>query len=144
MADRFSDFESFWPHYLGEHSDPTTRALHALGTGLALGCLGAYALTRKRALLFGALAGGYGPAWVSHFFVEHNRPATFSHPLWSLRADLRMFRLTLLGQIDAEIARVGRPEGDARGATSNEAAGAADGSRVDDGPRAPNGNGAAA
>ncbi|HEU4405200.1 MAG TPA: DUF962 domain-containing protein [Polyangiaceae bacterium] len=106
MAEKFSDFEAFWPYYLGEHSDPNTRRLHTLGTAAALGCLGAFALTRKPALLLGALVGGYGPAWVSHFFVEKNRPATFTYPIWSLRADFRMFKLTLLGQIDAEIARI--------------------------------------
>lgn len=106
MAEKYSDFESFWPYYIGEHRDPTTRRLHAIGTTAALGCLGAFALTRKPAFLLASLVSGYGPAWVSHFFVEKNRPATFTYPLWSLRADMRMFRLTLLGQIDAEVERI--------------------------------------
>lgn len=106
MAEKITDFESFWPYYIGEHRDASTRRLHTIGTTAALGCLTAFALTRKRSLLLAALVGGYGPAWVSHFFIEKNRPATFTYPLWSLRADLRMFRLTLLGQIDAEIERI--------------------------------------
>ena len=42
---------------------------------------------------------GYGFAWVGHFFFEHNRPATFSHPIYSLIGDWAMFRDVLTGKI---------------------------------------------
>jgi len=39
----------------------------------------------------------YALAWVSHFFVEHNRPASFEHPLWSCGRQ-RMVALMLAGK----------------------------------------------
>ena len=49
--------------------------------------------------------GGYGFAWVGHFFVEHNRPATFKYPLWSFRGDWVMWSKMIAGTMDAEVER---------------------------------------
>jgi len=102
----FQTFEEFWPFYVREHSDPMNRRLHFVGTSLALGTVAYAALRRKpKALLFAPLL-GYGFAWVGHFLVEKNRPATFKHPLWSLRGDFVMWTKMLAGTMDEEVRRV--------------------------------------
>jgi len=100
---RFNSFEEFWPHYVAEHSKPATRALHALGTTAALACLATCLATRKWSLLPLALIPGYGAAWIAHFFIEKNKPATFDHPLWSFIGDYKMVALMLAGKMDAEV-----------------------------------------
>lgn len=97
---RYRTFEDFYPFYLGEHSDPRSRALHYLGTSGAAILLGASAVLREPTLLAAVPFAGYGFAWVGHFFFERNRPATFRYPLWSLRGDLRMLFEAATGRLD--------------------------------------------
>ncbi|AGA74724.1 DUF962 domain-containing protein [Pseudomonas plecoglossicida] len=96
---QFRSFAEFYPYYLGEHSNPTCRRLHFVGTSLVIALL-AYTIGSGKWLLLLALpVFGYGFAWVGHFFFEKNRPATFTHPLYSLIGDFVMFRDILLGKI---------------------------------------------
>ena len=97
-------FAEFWPHYVRQHSHPRTRLLHATGSALAVFFV-ALALTVSPWLLLGAPLIGYGFAWYAHFFVEHNKPATFGHPFWSLAADYRMLFLMMAGRMEGEVAR---------------------------------------
>lgn len=103
---RIPDFERFWPFYVSQHSRPGTRALHFAGTSLALLLLAAALATRRPYLLVWALVAGYGFAWLGHFLIEKNRPATFQYPLWSLRGDFRMYGLMWRGRMTAEAARL--------------------------------------
>jgi hypothetical protein len=103
---RFQTFEEFWPHYVAEHSDPRTRTMHAVGTTAAIACLAASVSSRKWKLLPLALLPGYGAAWLAHFLIEKNKPATFDYPLWSFIADYKMVGLMLAGKMDDEVKRL--------------------------------------
>ena len=107
MTPKLATFEAFWPYYVSQHMNPACRALHFVGTAVVLACLGATLLVSPLWFL-GTVLGGYSFAWVGHFFFEKNTPATFTYPFWSLRADFRMFRLTLLGRMGPELARAER------------------------------------
>ena len=106
---RPTTFEQFWPDYLRAHCDRRSRAMHLVGTGLGLACVAGFLMTLHPAWLVAAPVSAYGFAWAGHLLFEKNSPATFSHPLWSLRGDLRMVWLTLTGRIEEEIARVAGP-----------------------------------
>ncbi len=101
-------FADFWPYYVRAHSQPQTRALHAIGSVLAVVMLGVAFAVNLWFLIAVPLV-GYAFAWYAHFFVEHNKPATFGHPFYSLAADYRMTFLMMAGRMEEEVAKyVGR------------------------------------
>ncbi|MGE0154681.1 MAG: Mpo1-like protein [Reyranellaceae bacterium] len=103
MAGKLTSYRDFWPYYLREHAKPSTRAVHYIGTGLALATLVLAFATGNYWWLAVTLVAGYGPAWIGHFFIEKNRPATFTYPFWSLISDFRMFGHFVTGTLGREL-----------------------------------------
>jgi hypothetical protein len=106
MQGTIETFEQFWPHYVHAHRHPANRFCHYVGTTVALGSIAAAAVTLNPGLLLVAPVVGYAAAWTGHFVFEKNRPATFEHPLWSLRGDFKMLGLALRGTMGAEVERI--------------------------------------
>ena len=49
--------------------------------------------------VLGGIILAYAMAWIGHFKIEHNRPATFTYRLWSLVGDFRMWTFMVRGQL---------------------------------------------
>lgn len=96
---RFASFSEFYPFYLSEHANRTSRRLHFIGSCGVLALLATAVATRNPWWLLAALGCGYGFAWVGHFFFEKNRPATFRHPFYSFAGDWVMFIDVLRGRV---------------------------------------------
>lgn len=107
MSRKYRSFGEFWPFYLREHSKPRTRLLHFIGTSLVVGIAIVALLTGRWLWLLAIPLAGYGFAWIAHFRVERNRPATFTYPLWSLAADFKMWWLWLTRRLQPELEKAG-------------------------------------
>lgn len=98
-------FGEFWPEYVRAHSAGSTRVMHFAGTVAGWVILVAAVIERRWWWIALALMVPYALAWVSHFFIEHNRPATFEHPLWSWWADQKMVAMMIVGKMGEEVMR---------------------------------------
>ncbi|MBF7074002.1 DUF962 domain-containing protein [Glaciecola sp. MH2013] len=99
MEKKYNSFSEFYPYYLSEHENKTCRLLHFIGSCLVLVVIVAAVLTSTYLYLLLIPLIGYGFAWVGHFFYEHNKPATFQYPFYSLMGDWVMFKDILIGKI---------------------------------------------
>ena len=88
---QYGTLKEFYPYYLSEHQNPTSRTLHFIGTALLFFILGAAIYLSNYYLLIAIPFVGYGFAWVGHFFFEKNKPATFQYPFYSLASDFMLF-----------------------------------------------------
>lgn len=95
---KYQSFKEFYPFYLSEHANTTSRLLHFIGTALVFFILGWAIYTQVWWRLALIPLVGYGFAWVGHFFFEKNKPATFQYPLYSLGSDFKLFFELLIGK----------------------------------------------
>lgn len=107
MGERIQTYREFWPYYLGEHAHPLCRRLHFVGTTIVIALAAAAVITGRHWLFALMPVAGYGFAWVGHFVIEKNRPATFTYPFWSLGSDFVMWAKMLTFKLDDELARLG-------------------------------------
>jgi len=102
-TNKIDSFASFWPFYLSEHKNKISRNLHYFGT-ISSNLFLLFIIWQQSWLLLPlVLLLGYAPAWIGHFLLEKNRPATFQYPRWSLMADYKMLYLALKGEISSEL-----------------------------------------
>lgn len=95
---QYQSLKEFYPYYLSEHRDPTCRVLHFIGTSLVFVVLFWALFTQTWWGLLLVPVVGYAFAWIGHAFFEHNKPATFTYPFYSLASDFIMFWDLLTGK----------------------------------------------
>ncbi|MCZ6685395.1 MAG: DUF962 domain-containing protein [Candidatus Dadabacteria bacterium] len=96
---KFKSFSEFYPYYLSEHGNTVNRRLHFFGSLLTIIVVLFVIFTQTWIALILVPILGYGFAWIGHYFVEKNKPATFTYPLYSLMGDWVMFKDILTGKI---------------------------------------------
>ena len=94
---KFKTLKEFYPFYLTEHRNLTSRVLHFIGTGLVVLSVFTGILFHEWRFILATPFLGYGFAWIGHFFFEKNKPATFQYPLFSLASDFLLFWDLLTG-----------------------------------------------
>lgn len=94
-----ASFEEFFPLYMDAHSHPANRWLHFVGTSIAFLLVPVAFFLNNYWILWLCPLFGYGLAWIGHFLLESNLPAAYRNPLWSIRADLRMYAAMWRGQL---------------------------------------------
>ncbi|WP_151707179.1 DUF962 domain-containing protein [Acinetobacter sp. TUM15064] len=97
---RYKTLKEFYPFYLSQHADSTCRRLHFAGTTCVIGVAAIATMTKNPKVLWALPVVGYGFAWIGHFFFEHNKPATFKQPFFSLVCDFKMYKDILLKRVD--------------------------------------------
>ena len=105
----FAGYSDFWPYYVSQHLKPATRQFHFAGTSASLLLIAATIIWGQPWLLVALPFAAYGLAWYSHFRIEGNTPATFEHPLYSLRGDFQMYGLMWSGRMTDEVRRLAAP-----------------------------------
>ena len=108
---RYRTVEEFWPYYVREHQHPLTRQLHFIGNTNLFLWLGLASLKRSPGLVIFAIVSSYAFAWIGHFFVEKNMPATFKYPVLSAICDMIMYGKMWRGEMDAEVEKYAGADG---------------------------------
>jgi hypothetical protein len=96
--ERYKSFEDFYPYYISEHDHKYTKLMHFIGTSISTYFLIKFILSFNFLFILYALLSGYGFAWVGHFYIEKNKPATFKYPFYSLKGDYKMYLEILQGK----------------------------------------------
>ena len=96
---KYRTVSDFYPFYLSQHSNRTSRRLHFVGTNSALILLVTAVVMQMWWLIAVAFLQGYTLAWIGHYFFEHNKPATFAYPWLSFLSDWRLWWEMLTGKI---------------------------------------------
>ena len=93
-------FKEYYEYYLTLHQNKWTRRLHVMGQMATIGFVVAVIYMKAWLLLAVAPFIVYPFAWSGHFFIEKNKPAAFSRPIWAKACDWVMLKDILTGKLE--------------------------------------------
>lgn len=96
--EKYTTFSEFYPYYLSEHRKSGTRIMHFIGTTFFFMFVALMIFRFRPVFIPLAIITPYSFAWVAHFFIEKNKPATFQYPFYSLMGDFRLYFELLFGK----------------------------------------------
>ncbi|MFQ3334200.1 MAG: hypothetical protein ACI8XI_000875 [Woeseiaceae bacterium] len=98
MTKQYSNFKDFYPYYIQQHKNKYTKLLHFIGAWFFISFISILIYSHEIKYLLFAFLSAYGFAWIGHFFIEENKPATFDYPIYSFMGDCLMFIEILKGK----------------------------------------------
>lgn len=99
MAEKeYTTFKDFYPYYLDQHRQIGTRISHFIGTSLFFMFLILAIMKMQILILLMGVVSAYLFAWIGHFYIEKNKPATFKYPWMSLKGDFKLYFEILIGK----------------------------------------------
>lgn len=73
----------------------------------AIGFGAMFVMTSRVAYFMLAILAPYVFGFASHALVEHNKPVSLKHPVYSVRGAVQMFVFWATGRLEPELARAG-------------------------------------
>jgi hypothetical protein len=94
----YKTFKEFYPFYLDQHKKTGTRITHFVGTTAFFILVLISIIYKLPWILLAGVVSAYFFAWIGHFFIEKNKPATFQYPFYSLISDFKLYFQLLTGK----------------------------------------------
>jgi hypothetical protein len=99
-------FEEYWVHFVRAHVHRATRRVQFVAISLGLASAFAGLVWKRGILVVLAPAVAWVPTWLAQRAFEDGAPRPPAHAVFEVAANLKMWRMTLAGTMDAEVQRL--------------------------------------
>jgi len=106
MSSASLTFEEYWTRFVSVHTSVATRRVQFVATSVGLASAFAGLVWRRGVLVVLAPAIAWAPTWLARRAFESAADGPPGHPAYAVAANLKMWRMTLGGTMDAEVERV--------------------------------------
>jgi hypothetical protein len=111
MQSKDLTFEEYWAHFVRAHVRRATRRVQFAATSLGLASAFAGLVFKRRVLVVLAPAVAWVPTWLAQRAFEDGAARPPVQAAFEAAANLKMWRMTLAGTMDAEVERLATTDG---------------------------------